>query len=98
MYFFKFMKWFCVDYLNDAFERFIAGALTWGFGALVSLGIGALLHKIDLVMSIYIFGSMGIAGIVVVIVTFFFMRERYREWQDQVFDKLKEDPKNRTDW
>ncbi len=90
MYFFKFMKWFCVDYLEDGSQRFAAGAVVWLITFLITTIISTAVFGSPLGMIYYLLGTIAATLIGLFVAGILFMRRRYIEWQSLVFDKLRQ--------
>ena len=96
MYFGKFLKYYWEEKLHDPADRFMIpffSALIGGLPFIVLTGVFNSGWFIGIYVSIVgpiLFFLLGLA-------IYQHYRKMYLEWQDQVFDTLRKEPKNYTD-
>jgi len=96
MYFFKFLKYYWEEKLPDPADRVLVPLFTFMIGSLPFLIISVVFNLP------WIIGTYAtIAGVIIfcllLTVMFQYYRKIYLEWQDEVFDTLRKEPKNYTD-
>ena len=89
MYFFKFLKWFWTVHLRDAPERMMGGLVTWLCFLIPIFAVSSILDK-AIIMTYFMAGSGVLIGIIIITACIFHIRKMYFEWQEQVFNKLKD--------
>lgn len=88
MYFFKFIKWWWLDYLNDNITRAGILAIFWAVGMFITIILSTIFTN-SLIAGLYLAISLLLLLLYTITSLFLFMRNLYYQWQQQVVDKLK---------
>lgn len=90
MYFFKFLKWFCLNYLDSIGKRMVVvwfiyfGGTIFMIPSYIFFGVIVIkIYFITILFSFFIFTAIS---------SIIFIRNRYNQWQEEIFDKLRENP------
>jgi hypothetical protein len=89
MYYLKFLNWFWFKYLEDPAERFLVAFISWFFLLACAGAISGMIGTMT-ILGYFMIASFAGLFITVIISTIVFMRNRYFDWQEKVFNKLKD--------
>ncbi len=89
MYFLKFIKWFWNKHLEDDTDKFGFVMICWGIFGTTMLALTGLFHT-GFFIGCFIVATIASLVLLAIISGFVYMRNRYNEWQSEVFKKLKE--------
>lgn len=96
MYFLKFLKYYWEEKLHDPADRVMIPLFSSLIGSLPFIALSAIFN-IGWFIGIYVAVVGTLLFSLLTFVVFQHYRKMYLEWQDQVFDTLRKDPRNPTD-
>ncbi len=88
MYFYKFMKWFWTEYLDETSSRVGVGLLHW-LAFLVPVLAFSLITGHPVIMGYFMGVSIAVAFLIAVSIGIMHIYECYQHWESRVFNKLR---------